>query len=265
MRSRKQWLYVVLTFDPSTRPEGLPGALPWCPATAYTEAGSMWDKRLKRRLERDWGRLEYLATWERTRRGWPHANYLVGFDGLAGVLERDTIRERVVQGPDGRERTARYPRRMRAQLRRAAIGSGFGRVVWLELIDDTNPDALAGYLVKLAHELVGSPTGGKSYQAPLDAPAHFRRIRASRGLLPKIEPAGGDWTGALGLVSPREAPAWPRATRAARTSTDAEWADVGAAIKAAAAVKRRRHRAKFGGAELCDFDDIDLVSEWLAR
>jgi hypothetical protein len=46
---------------------------------------------------------------------------------------------------------------------------------------------MAGYLVKLARELVGADN--KS-QIPWDAPPHFRRLRATRGLLPPVHKSG---------------------------------------------------------------------------
>jgi hypothetical protein len=55
---------------------------------------------------------------------------------------------------------------------------------------------MAGYLVKLAKELTGAQAK-KGDQAPLHAPRHFRRIRASRGLLPAQAKGAGEWTGAL--------------------------------------------------------------------
>jgi hypothetical protein len=44
-------------------------------------------------------------------------------------------------------------------------------------------DAMCGYLVKTAKELIGA--AGKN-QIPINAPRHFRRLRASRGLLPPV-------------------------------------------------------------------------------
>jgi hypothetical protein len=40
---------------------------------------------------------------------------------------------------------------------------------------------MAGYLVKLTRELTGA---GPKNQIPVNAPRHFRRLRASKGLLP---------------------------------------------------------------------------------
>jgi hypothetical protein len=43
-------------------------------------------------------------------------------------------------------------------------------------------EKMAGYLTKLGLELSGAARKG---QTPVNAPRHFRRIRASRGMLPK--------------------------------------------------------------------------------
>jgi len=47
---------------------------------------------------------------------------------------------------------------------------------------DNTSSGMAGYLTKLSRELVDA--NGKG-QIPYDAPPHFRRLRASRGVLPK--------------------------------------------------------------------------------
>lgn len=53
---------------------------------------------------------------------------------------------------------------------------------------------MAGYLVKLARELTGS---ARKDQVPVDAPSHFRRLRASRGLLPAAFTGSGEYTGEM--------------------------------------------------------------------
>lgn len=63
----------------------------------------------------------------------------------------------------------------------AAPASGFGRRVWVEVVDSS--EAMAAYLVKVAEEFSRSAFKVGD-QRPLGAPRHFRRMRASRGLLP---------------------------------------------------------------------------------
>jgi hypothetical protein len=53
--------------------------------------------------------------------------------------------------------------------------------VWVEIVDSR--EAVAAYLVKIAQE-ISRATFKDGNQSPIGAPPHFRRIRASRGLLP---------------------------------------------------------------------------------
>jgi len=170
--SASWWLYVVLTFDPGEWSD------PWA---AYAGASRLWDKRLRRRLEHGWGRVAYLQTWERTRRGWPHMNLLIRSSALEehvrGLANR---RRRIEGGGHGAGRFAHWTP-WRRWLAAAAPACGFGRRVWVEIVDA--PDAMAAYLVKVAQEFSSSRFKAGD-QRPLGAPRHFRRLRASRGLLP---------------------------------------------------------------------------------
>jgi hypothetical protein len=166
------WLYVVLTFDPAAWSD------PWA---AYAGASRLWDKRLRRRLEREWGKLAYLQTWERTRRGWPHVNLLIrSADLQEHVSKLQNKRRRIDQGGNGAGRLAHWTP-WRRWLAGVAPSCGFGRRVWVEIVD--NGEAMAAYLVKVAHEF-SSARFKVGDQRPLGAPRHFRRLRASRGLLP---------------------------------------------------------------------------------
>ena len=169
--SRPWWLYVVLTFDPSR----------WSSAwEAYLGASRLWDKRLRRRLERSYGRLDYLQTWERTRRGWPHVNLLLRSESLQDHVRTLPERwRRIDEGDHGRGRLAHWTG-FRRELAPMAEGSGFGRRVWVEIVDSR--EAVAAYLVKVAEEFSRSSFKDGD-QRPLGAPPHFRRLRASRGLL----------------------------------------------------------------------------------
>jgi hypothetical protein len=196
LASRDWWLYVVLTFDPS-RFGGLEDAAgAW---RAYKAGYQLWSEGLKRALERAVGRIEYVQTWERHRSGWPHVNVLLTGAGLRELVAREGLVEREISGPSGRVRRAAFPRRFRRKLLDLAAHHGFGRMGWVELVDRGRPDAMAGYLVKLARELTGSSNEAtKGYQSPLNAPRHFRRIRASRGVLPPIPT--GELTGMLQTI-----------------------------------------------------------------
>lgn len=170
--SRPWWIYLVLTFDPSQWSD------PWA---AYTGAAKLWDKRLRRRLEWAYGRLDYLQTWERTRRGWPHLNLLLRSNELeryVGSLPHRRVWAQ--EGDHGRGRMA-HATAWRRWIAAAAPECGFGRRVWCEIVDSR--EALAAYLVKVATEFSRSAFKDGD-QRPLGAPPHFRRLRASRGILP---------------------------------------------------------------------------------
>lgn len=197
VQSRPWWLYVVVTFDPAECADR------W---TAFRRAGELWDHRLRRSIERrleDFAgtlfppaedRLEYVQTWERHRNGWPHANVLLTSQRLRALVEAWGVLERE-HGKNGR--TCQFPKRFRSWLRERAMAAGFGRSIWVEVIDTSDGGAaMANYLLKLAVELTGAPNK-KGNQSPVNAPRHFRRIRASRNLLPSPRAKSGEWTGEL--------------------------------------------------------------------
>lgn len=171
VKSRGWWVYAVLTFDP-----GAWGS-PW---EAYRGGGKLWDKGLRKSLERRYGKLAYLQTWERTQRGWPHLNILLSSESLEehvkALPERRRFSSALCHGT-GREGHWTAWRRV---LRPLAIAAGFGRIVWVEIVDSRA--AVAAYMGKIAKEL-SSARLKQGDQTPIGAPSHFRRIRASHGLL----------------------------------------------------------------------------------
>jgi hypothetical protein len=64
-------------------------------------------------------------------------------------------------------------------MQTSAVACGFGPIGWLEPL--RSQEAMAGYFVKLARELTGEKD---NLQIPIEAHAHFRRLRASVRLLP---------------------------------------------------------------------------------
>lgn len=72
-----------------------------------------------------------------------------------------------------------------------AMAAGFGKQGTIDAIRDKT--AMSGYLTKKAKELIDGSVKG---QLPLDAPPHFRRLRASVRLLPPVL-KNEDITGAL--------------------------------------------------------------------
>lgn len=185
VQSRSWWLYVVLTFDPAIYRNR------W---EAYRDAGECWDHGLRRSIERAFGRVEYLQTWERHRSGWPHLNVILTGDGIRAAVERYGTTKRRARRSG---RVCLFSPGFRQWLLARAIRAGFGRgSLWTEVLDpEVCGDRMAAYLLKLAKELTGAAEK-KGDQSPIDAPRHFRRIRASRGLLPKSE-SSGEWTGKL--------------------------------------------------------------------
>jgi hypothetical protein len=109
--------------------------------------------------------------------------------------------------------------------------------VWVEIVD--SGESMAAYLVKVAHEF-SSSRFKVGDQRPLGAPRHFRRLRASRGLLPprtravavqSIDRETGEVTWSLRARSLDAPSTWtavlanvPVATFDAREAT---WTDVG--------------------------------------
>ncbi len=84
-----------------------------------------------------------------------------------------------------------------------AVEVGFGYVINVETVRDNVQ--MAGYITKLSRQLSALPkemTGASvKDQTPMMAPKHFRRIRASRGLLPPTLSHGGEWTGRIIMKS----------------------------------------------------------------
>lgn len=181
--SRSSWLYIVLTMDPADH------AGRW---SAFKVAGELWDHNLRRQLERDYGRLEYVQTWEQHRSGWPHVNLLLRSSSLLEHVRELGIERREADGPQGK-RPALFPR-WRRELARLAPRCGFGARVWAEFIEPRSSAGMAAYLCKVAGELTRSHLKGGD-QRPTEAPRGFRRLRASYGLLPPRERGGNEWTG----------------------------------------------------------------------
>jgi len=157
--------YLVFTFDPGEWEDAV---------AAFTGLLPVW-KRLHARISHEWGATRYVAMVESHRSGWPHLN-VVCSGGLAQGLGR---------GWD-----------VKPELERMAVGAGFGRICYAQPVQ--NDEGLSRYLGKISMEI------GKSSQVPLLAPAGFRRLRASKGLLPARR-SSGLWTGALDFKTLREA------------------------------------------------------------
>lgn len=161
--SRKDWVYVVLTY----------ASKQWRDLMALYRATVVHWSALRKRLARRFGVVAYVQTWEAHRSGYPHVNLLIGNP----VFFADAVAD------------WRFLRR--AWLEPNAVACGFGQRTWLEPM--RSAAAMAGYLTKLSRELVGH---GRKNQSPLMAPKNFRRLRASRGVLPPPY-KDPDWTGII--------------------------------------------------------------------
>jgi hypothetical protein len=169
---------VVLTFDPKA------WSSRW---DAYKRGAWLWDHRLRRRLERRHGKLSYVQTWERHASGWPHLNLLVSSDELREHVSALPSEHREdANAGHGKGRLCHWTA-YRRELGPLVEGSGFGQRLWCEIVDSRQ--SLASYLAKIAEEF--SRAAFKvGDQRPLGAPPHFRRVRASRGLLPERKRVG---------------------------------------------------------------------------
>lgn len=147
----EEWVYVVLTFDRKS----------WDSIwKAYRGLLLCW-ARLRKRFVYSWGEVKYIALVEQHRDGWPHLNLLLYNRKLYEACQDDGWKQ-VRQG----------------WLEPNAVECGFGFRTWIEPV--RSEEAIAGYFVKLCGEIA------KVDQVPVEAPAHFRRIRASKGLLPSV-------------------------------------------------------------------------------
>jgi len=159
------WLYLVFTYDQKR----------WAGSyDAYRAGGTIWN-RLHSALRRRFGKLAYIQTWERHKTGWPHLNVVVHNEAMLAACSEPSCTH--VQG----KRLCAGYARLRREISALAVKAGFGFRMWLEPV--RQHEAMASYINKLSKELVGAATKD---QVPDNAPRHFRRIRASRGLLPPV-------------------------------------------------------------------------------
>ncbi len=166
--------FMVLTLDPRKWKDR------W---QAFEELVQRW-RAFAKWIKRNYGYEGYCSTVEVHRSGWPHLNVVLVSPRLGHGLEEDQ---------DG----------VRRELVAAAVRCGFGSSLHVEKAKSR--EAVAGYAVKVAGEVeqcakegVGGQMVGevvKLSQLPTEAPAHFRRLRSSRGFLPASHKPEGNWTG----------------------------------------------------------------------
>jgi len=151
MAKLTHWCHFVLTYAPRRWPNK---------KDLFRFAVLHWSK-LRKRLVREYGDIKYIQTWEVHRSGYPHVHIAISNVKIYEECENDAIRN------------------FHRLMQQAAVECGFGEIGWLEPLRST--DAMAGYFVKLARELTGEKG---NLQIPVQAHAHFRRLRASVRLLP---------------------------------------------------------------------------------
>ncbi len=166
-------VYLVLTFD-RTKDEGRG----LTPITAYRTLVRRWQS-LRQWLQRNFGKVGYVATVEQHRTGWPHLNVVVSCGELAKAIRDEDRKNGIAPG----------------WLKGAAVRAGFGYRAWAEAPRDQRE--LAGYLVKLAHKESLTGEVAKLSQLPIHSPPGTRRLRSSKGFLPPSTTSTGEWTGEL--------------------------------------------------------------------
>lgn len=162
----EELLYVVATLD--QRADAARGM------TKRTAYGETLVRRVQSfvqwiRRNHDAG-ARYVLTVEQHRSGWPHVNIILHAPELARALALE-------------EREDGYAPRW---LSDAAVSCGLGRQLWAQTPKGSR-ETLAGYIVKLAHQETLATAGevAKLTQLPVTAPPRTRRLRSSKGFLPK--------------------------------------------------------------------------------
>lgn len=174
---RDDWSFCTLTFKQSEW---------WDWKEQYQQSCPMWSA-VRCRLNRKYGKCPYIQTWERHKKGGLHVHINIASEQLcADCYYDDTDQNSPFWANDF--------------LRDAAVACGFGPRHWAEPLRMGTQERMSRYLVKVARELID---GGGKDQIPFDAPPHFRRLRASRGVLPPVDK--GNWTGRMVFTPfPRE-------------------------------------------------------------
>jgi len=163
METREHWNFLVLTFSQRE----------WSHEWRQAREGVLCWSKLRKRIVREYGPFVYVQTWERHKRRGFHCNVAISSPTIYDITRR---LKKITSW---------------RWLIRASVACGFG---WRCSAEPLRKDrqGLAGYLTKLSRELTGA---GPKNQVPIQAPPHFRGLRASRGFLPP--PYKSDYTGHL--------------------------------------------------------------------
>ena len=121
-------------------------------------------------IRRNYGCENYVTVIERQQNGWPHLHVAIQSKKLHAVVT---------------DRKSGVKVWIRHALRHA-VACGFGRYGGFEPMRDA--EAVAGYCVKASSAIAELAGGVVKDQLPHNAPARFRRVRASVGfLVPKVK------------------------------------------------------------------------------
>jgi hypothetical protein len=138
---------------------------------AYKQLVTCW-RKLRQRLVRKLGRIEYVSVVEATRRGWPHLNVILVNAKLALQLGPPSARD---------DEWTPAEREVQEWLKPYLVRSKFG---WVEEIQRARDvAAITRYVTKLALDAATVGEVTKLSQIPLNAPRHFRRMRSTPGFL----------------------------------------------------------------------------------
>jgi hypothetical protein len=240
-------MYAVLTVKPENH-----ASIP----QAFVDTGDLWRERLHARLCAEYGHVEFVATIEAHRSGWPHWNIAMRSDAMMEHVRELGFEWRRVVGHGG-ERVARFPYWRSKVFGKLVRASGWGTVFWAEPIVDAQ--SMAAYLAKLAGEFTrgGSKDGD---QRPLLAPKGTRWVRSTPGLLPPARGSSGKFEGVLvdasveafvNRVTGELEFDWERfnVVKAMRAATDAARAELDA-------------RAQLGAQRWAAMHAVEIVPRW---
>jgi len=163
MLARRHWSHLTLTYDPLDWPDR---------RKLFRLSVHHWSI-LRKRLVREYKDIKYIQTWEQHASGYLHVHIAISNREIWQML-----------GPDRKKNFFDY-------FQADAMAAGFGKQGTIDAI--RSKGRMANYLTKKAKELIDGSVKG---QLPLDAPPHFRRLRASVRLLPPVV-KNEDITGAL--------------------------------------------------------------------
>jgi len=163
MESRTHWTHLTLTYAQRGKELNY---------QTFRDGVIHWS-RLRKKLIYYFGDIKYIQTWEVHRTGWPHVHIAMSNVAIYKLCSA--------------EKTQNFNYLISGH----AQDAGFGERGSIDRLRGRT--GLSAYLTKLASELVD---GSVKSQIPVNAPPHFRRLRASRGLLPPVK-RNEDYTGEL--------------------------------------------------------------------